>query len=55
MTVPKLAEHLRLSQTKVYRTSKEGSIPAFQIGCCWRFKKGLIDAWIERGSIEVLG
>jgi excisionase family DNA binding protein len=50
MTVPELAKYLRLSQAKVYRMAKEGSIPAFQIGRSWRFKKELIDAWIELGS-----
>ena len=51
MTVPEVAEYLRLSQAKVYRMAKAGSLPATQIGTSWRFRKDLIDQWFRK-SVE---
>ena len=45
MTVREVAEYLRLSQAKVYRLAKAGSLPAMQIGTSWRFRRDLIDQW----------
>jgi excisionase family DNA binding protein len=50
MTVQELANYLRLSQAKVYRMAKERSLPAFRVGRSWRFRKDLIDTWIEGKS-----
>ena len=50
MNVHEVARYLRLSEAKIYRMAKAGTIPAFQIGRAWRFRKDLIDAWIVRLS-----
>jgi excisionase family DNA binding protein len=48
LTVHDVAVYLRLSEAKVYRMAREGSVPAFRLGKSWRFRKDLIDDWILR-------
>jgi excisionase family DNA binding protein len=48
MNVRELAIYLRLSEAKVYRMANSGSVPAFRVGRSWRFKKDMIDDWIQR-------
>jgi excisionase family DNA binding protein len=48
LTVHDVATYLRLSEAKVYRLAREGSVPAFRLGRSWRFRKDLIDAWMLR-------
>jgi len=50
MTVRDVAEYLRVSEAKVYRLANLGQIPCMQIGKTWRFRKDLLDDWIEQGA-----
>ena len=50
LTVREVAEYLRLSQAKVYRLAKAGSLPVFRIGKACRFRKDLLDEWLVRQS-----
>ena len=50
LTVREVAEYLRLSQAKVYRLAKDGSLPVFRIGKAWRFRRDLLDEWLVRQS-----
>ncbi len=50
LTVREVAEYLRLSQAKVYRLAREGSLPVFRIGKAWRFRKDLLDEWLVKQS-----
>ncbi len=47
MTVAEVAQYLRLGESTVYRLVQEGEIPGVKVGRSWRFKKGLIDVWLE--------
>ena len=47
MTVHDLAKYLRLSELKVYKLAREGSVPAIRLGKTWRFRKSLVDEWIR--------
>ena len=49
MTTKEMAKYLKLHQITICKLSKEGKIPAIQIGRVWRFDKEVIDAWIARG------
>ena len=53
MNVHDVASYLRLSDAKVYRLAKEGSIPSFRLGKSWRFKRDLIDEWIKKETRQV--
>ena len=48
LTVHDVATYLRMSEAKVYRMARQGSVPAFRLGKSWRFRKDLIDAWMLR-------
>jgi excisionase family DNA binding protein len=50
LTVRDVALYLRLSEAKVYRMAREGSVPAFRVGKSWRFRRDVIDEWIRRGT-----
>jgi excisionase family DNA binding protein len=36
LTVPEIAEYLRVSRTTVWRWCNEGKLPAFKVGRHWR-------------------
>jgi len=52
LTVKQLANYLQMDEHTIYRLAKSGKIPAMKIGAEWRFKKDLIDKWIEEKSIS---
>jgi len=49
MTTKEMAKYLRLHSITISKLSKEGKIPAIQIGRVWRFDKEAIDEWIAKG------
>ncbi len=53
MTVHDVASFLRLSEAKVYRLAKEGSVPSFRLGKSWRFRRDSIDEWTKKESQQV--
>jgi excisionase family DNA binding protein len=52
MTTREIAKYLRLHEITICKLSKEGKIPALQIGKVWRFDKEIIDAWIAGGLVK---
>jgi len=52
LTVKQLADYLQMDEHTIYRLAKSGKIPAMKIGAEWRFKKALIDKWIEDKCLE---
>ena len=49
MTTKEIANYLKLHPITICKLSKEGKIPAIQIGRVWRFDKDIIDEWIAEG------
>ena len=47
MTLEELAEYLRVKKRTVYDWVKKGKVPAIKTVGQWRFKKEIIDAWLE--------
>ncbi|UCC62606.1 MAG: helix-turn-helix domain-containing protein [Anaerolineae bacterium] len=47
LTVSELAEYLKLSRAKVYQMAQRGELPSTKLGTHWRFRKDLIDRWLE--------
>jgi len=47
LTVAELSEYLRLSKVSIWKYAKEGKLPAFKIGRCWRFSKRIIDEVLQ--------
>jgi excisionase family DNA binding protein len=47
MTVPEVAEYLRLAMITVYRLAEKKDLPAFKAGGKWRFIKSEVDQWLR--------
>lgn len=52
LTTKQLAEYLQMDEATVYRLARKRKIPAIKILGQWRFKKDVIDRWIENESTE---
>ncbi len=52
LTVSELAEYLKLSRAKVYQMAQRGELPGAKLGTHWRFRKDLIDRWLEEQMIH---
>ena len=50
LTAEEAAEYLRMALSTLYRTMREGKIPCFKVGNLWRFKRSVLDQWMERMS-----
>ncbi len=44
------AEYLGLAAVTVYKYAADGILPAFKFGNRWRFKRSLLDRWMEQQS-----
>jgi excisionase family DNA binding protein len=47
LTIPEVAELLRIAEKTVYTLAQRGEIPAFKVGGQWRFSRSAIQAWIN--------
>ena len=54
MTIDQVADYLQLHKQVVYRHVKNGNIPVSRIGTTIRFKKSVIDAWLEDSALRSL-
>lgn len=47
MTIEQLCSYLQLSRSTLYKLAQEGKVPGQKVGKHWRFKKDVIDRWLE--------
>lgn len=52
LTIEECAKYLKTSLSTLYKLAQKGEIPAFKLSGQWRFKKDLIDKWIEDESLK---
>ena len=52
MTVDEVSAYLNLHPLTVRRLARDGEIPATKIGRQWRFKRDLLDRWLEEQSLK---
>lgn len=52
MTVKELARYLKINEKTIYKLLKNGNVPASKIGGTWRFKKSIIEEWLEKKHKE---
>lgn len=50
MTTRQLAEYLQLNELTIYKKASTGEIPTIKMGRTLRFKKSIIDKWLELES-----
>jgi len=52
MNIRDAAQYLGISADTLYKYVSEEKIPAFKLGNRWKFKKTILDAWMERQSLN---
>ena len=50
MNIRQASEYLGVSPDTLYKYLSENKIPAFKLGNRWKFKKTILDTWMERKS-----
>ncbi len=48
LTLPEVAQLLKVAEKTVYSMAQKGQLPAFKVGGQWRFKRADLDQWIEQ-------
>ena len=48
MNIRQASQYLGVSRDTLYRYISEGLIPAFKLGNRWKFRKTILDRWMER-------
>ena len=47
LTLPEVAQLLKVAEKTVYTMAQKGELPAFKVGGQWRFRRADLDAWID--------
>ena len=55
MTVKQAAEYLQVNEQVLYRYVREGKVPVARMGTTIRFKRSVLDQWLERDSWDSVG
>lgn len=50
LNITQAASYLGLSKDTLYMYASTGLLPAFKFGNRWRFKKSLLDKWMDEKS-----
>lgn len=50
MDIRQASDYLGISGDTLYRYASEGFVPAFKLGNRWRFRKTLLDSWMDEKS-----
>ena len=50
LDIRQASEYLGISGDTLYRYASEGFVPAFKLGNRWRFRRSLLDAWMDEKS-----
>jgi excisionase family DNA binding protein len=53
MTVRQLADYLNLNERTVLKLVSDGELPGVKIGNQWRFRKAMLDAWLDDQMLGV--
>jgi excisionase family DNA binding protein len=51
MTLEEVAAYLKLKPQTVYKWAQEEQIPAAKLGKEWRFRKSMLDEWIDTAIV----
>jgi excisionase family DNA binding protein len=52
MNIRQASQYLGVSADTLYKYVYEQKIPAFKLGNRWKFKKTMLDSWMERKSSQ---
>ena len=51
MNIRQASRYLGVSPDTLYKYVSEEKIPAFKLGNRWKFKKSILDSWMENKSL----
>ncbi len=51
-TLDELAQYLKIPKSTIYKLCQEGKIPGQKVGRHWRFRKEVIDRWLETSNTD---
>jgi excisionase family DNA binding protein len=51
LTLPEVAQLLKVAEKTVYTMAQKGELPAFKVRGQWRFKRADLDQWIEQQKV----
>jgi excisionase family DNA binding protein len=54
MTVKQLAEYLSVNDRTVLKLVSDGALPGVKVGNQWRFRKAMIDTWLDDQMLGVM-
>ncbi len=52
MNIRQASQYLGISPDTLYKYVSEETIPAFKLGNRWKFKKSILDGWMEDRSLS---
>jgi len=52
MTIEEVAEYLKVKPQTAYKWAQEGQIPGAKLGKEWRFRKSILDEWIDASILD---
>ena len=47
LTIEQVAKYLKLQPQTIYKWAQEGQIPGAKVGKEWRFRKRILDEWLD--------
>ena len=50
LTIEQVARYLKVDKFTVYRLVARRKLPAYRVGNQWRFKRTVIEGWLNRNS-----
>ncbi len=53
MTIKQLAEYLNVNDRTVLKLVSDGSLPGVKVGNQWRFRKAMVDTWLDDQMLGV--
>src|SRR2546422_5939417 len=53
MTIKQLAEYLSVNERTVLKLVSDGTLPGVKVGNQWRFRKAMIDTWLDDQMLGV--
>ncbi len=52
LTLEEVAHYLRLKPQTIYKWAQERRIPAVKLGKEWRFRKSILDRWLNQQMLS---
>ncbi len=51
LTIEEVAKYLKMKPQTIYKWAQEGQIPGTKLGKEWRFRKAILDEWIDTSIV----